>query len=169
MEDPESQFLRMVRENEARLRRLCRIYAPDPDARQDLYQDILAQLWRSLPGFRAEAREGTWLYRVALNTALGFRRLTGRRRETALEEGHLQRPDGAPGPVERTHRAQSLERLYEAIARLPEADRGLVALYLDDVTYRDMAEILGISENHVGVRLNRIRKRLGRWLAEEAA
>lgn len=169
MQDRESQFLRMVRENEPRIRRLCRIYAPDPDARQDLYQDILVQLWRSLAGFRAEAREGTWLYRVALNTALAFRRRSSGRREKSLEEGHFQHPDSAKGPAERAHRDQSMEKLYSEVARLPDPDKALVMLYLDDVPYSDIADILGMSESNVGVRLHRIRKRLGARLAEEAA
>ncbi len=169
MDDTQAYFLQLVRENEPRLRRISRIYAPDPDRARDLYQDILVQLWRSLPGFRGEAAAGTWLYRVALNTALAFRRDGKWQREMPLDDGHADRPDGAQQPLEHAATAQSLEKLYDAIGRLPDTDKALVLLHLDDVAYRDIAEILGFSESNVGVRLHRIRKRLGAWLAEDAA
>lgn len=169
MDDTEAFFLQLVRENEPRLRRISRIYASDPDRARDLYQDILVQLWRSLPGFRGEAAAGTWLYRVALNTALAFRRDGKWLRETPLEDRHAERPDGGPQPQEHAASTQSLERLYEAIGRLPDTDKALVLLHLDDVGYREIAEILGFSESNVGVRLHRIRKRLGAWLAEDVA
>ena len=79
--DLEQTFLQLVRDNDARLWNICRVYAPDDDARKDLHQDMLVQLWRSLPSFAGQSMPGTWLYRVALNTALAQRRRTAARRE----------------------------------------------------------------------------------------
>lgn len=169
MDHLEAFFLRLVRENEPRLRRICRIYAPDPERGRDLYQDILVQVWRALPGFRGESNPATWLYRVALNSALAFRRDGRWRRESPLDDQSMQWPGHDPQPHDHAAREQVLERLYGAIDRLPDTDKALVLLHLDDVSYREIAEIMGLSESNVGVRLHRIRRRLGDWLAEDAA
>jgi len=169
MNERETFFLRLIRENDASLRRLCRIYAPDADRRRDLYQEILVNLWRGLPGYRGDSRPGTWLYRVALNTALAFRRDGKWGREIPVAPSDLYRRDEKAQPAGSAERLQAVERLYTAIGELPDSDKALVLLYLDDVSYREMGEIMGFSESNVGVRLHRIRKRLGDRLTEGAA
>jgi RNA polymerase sigma-70 factor (ECF subfamily) len=168
MTEQESFFLDLVREYDARLRRICRIYADDPESRKDLYQDILMQVWRTLPSFAGKSSPGTWLYRVALNTALdSARHRTVRSRAREREEVALrgQPPQRADERVERT---EAMERLYGAIGRLDEIDRALVLLHLDERSYREIADVLGISESNVGVRLHRAKARLARWLEEAA-
>lgn len=164
----EETFLELVRENDARLRRLCRLYASGAHAEEDLYQDILVQLWRSLPSFRGEARASTWLYRVALNTALMHRRTSRSRPEVPLESAHEPRATDMP-PDERVDARRRRERLYAAIARLGEVDRAIVMLHLEGHSHREIGEVLGISENNTGVKLHRIRKRLERWLREDVS
>jgi RNA polymerase sigma-70 factor (ECF subfamily) len=164
--DIEQAFLQLVRENDARLWRICRLYARDADAQEDLYQDMLVQLWRSLPSFAGESLPGTWLYRVALNTALSERRRTATRRETPLDM-HAKLAADAPRADERMESEQRVERLYAAIGRLSDIDKMLVTLYLDEKNYREMADILGISESNVGVKLHRIKSELAGELAEE--
>lgn len=164
--DLEQTFLQLVRENDARLWKICRVYAHDADARKDLYQDMLVQLWRSLPSFAGESLPGTWLYRVALNTALAQTRRNAVRRETPLD-GHEELAADTPRADERLESAQRLERLYAAIDRLSDIDKVLVTMYLDEKSYRDMADVLGISESNVGVKLHRIKKELAGRLAEE--
>lgn len=166
MTEREDRFLELVRENEARLRRICRIYARGEAEREDLYQDVLVQLWRALPSFRGDSLASTWLYRVALNTALAHRRRPEARRETPLDASHELRSDGRPGTDERLESKRRRERLHAAIDRLGDLDRALVALYLEERSYAEMAEILGMSESNVGVRLHRVRKRLAGWLTE---
>jgi len=160
MDATETRFLELVRRNEPRLRRIARVYAADDADVEDLYQETLMQLWRSLPTFRGEAGLDTWVYRVALNTALGQQRRHRSRREEPLEPGCGHGDDTGPGPEERIDRLRRLEWLYAAIAALPELDRALILMYLDDFSYRKMAEVMGLSESNVGVRLHRIRKRL---------
>jgi RNA polymerase sigma-70 factor, ECF subfamily len=162
----EEEFLELVERNQGRLRRLARLYASDPSAAEDLYQEMLVQLWRSLPGFRAGSSLDTWVYRVALNTALGQRRREEVRQETALEPHHLASDDGATPHEELEHRRR-LDLLYGAIGRLPEVDRALVAMHLDGCGYREMSEVLGLSETNVGVRLHRVRQRLKDELSED--
>ena len=159
-------FLRLVRDNDTRLRRICRVYSRDADGQKDLYQDMLVQIWRSLPSFGGGSSADTWLYRVALNTALAHVRRRHARRETPLidADDHV---DDTEGVDERFDARQRVEQLYAAIDRLSAADKMLTMMYLDEKSYREMADVLGISESNVGVRLHRIRKELAGWLSEE--
>lgn len=141
--------------------KVARAYTRTAEDCQDLAQEILLQVWRSAPAFQGRASVSTWVYRVALNTALGWRRKEGRRR--ARQRPLLEVKDlsaaGLDGAEQLSWR-EAVERLYAAIRRLREADIALVLLYLDDLSYRQMAEVLGISESNVGVRLNRAKKAL---------
>ena len=169
MRHPDETFLKLVRENEARLRKICRVYATDADAEKDLYQDILVQLWRALPSFEGSSTPGTWLYRVALNTALGQKRQRAARERATLDAGDPVWRNRIPAPDESLESKQRLERLYSAIARLNDVDKAVVMMYLDEKSHREIAEVLGITESYVGVKLHRIRKEMAAWLAEDAA
>jgi RNA polymerase sigma-70 factor (ECF subfamily) len=165
----ESLFRDWLAEHCAAILKVARSYAQTPVDAQDLSQEILLQLWRSLPQFNGEASALTWCYRVALNTALSWRRNEGRRRSRRrplVEVNNVLAvgPDGA----ERTAQRETVERLYAAIRQLSTADAALVLLYLDDLSYRQIADVLGISETHVGVKLNRAKKALARLLQEES-
>jgi RNA polymerase sigma-70 factor (ECF subfamily) len=139
--------------------------AAAPQDQDDLFQEILLQLWFSIPSFRGEAKETTWIYRVAFNTMLSWNRGERRRRlreEAVLEAAPL--PVIQPGSAEATRDEQIVARLYQLIHQLPKLDASLALMLLDGLSYQEMAEVLGISENYVGVKLNRIRKRLaGQW------
>ncbi|HEY5060641.1 MAG TPA: sigma-70 family RNA polymerase sigma factor [Gemmatimonadaceae bacterium] len=166
----EDTFMTLVRDNDVRLQRICQVYAADAEAQKDLYQEILMQLWRALPSYTGGAQPGTWLYRVALNTALGQRRTAKVRHEDhhdTLADSDVRLADDSPTPQERLEAQQRLQRLYAAIGRLGDLDKALVTLFLDDRSYRDMAQVLGISESNVGVKLHRIKKELAAWLAED--
>jgi RNA polymerase sigma-70 factor (ECF subfamily) len=163
----ERRFLDLVERNRGRVERLCRTYARSPADLDDLRSEVWLQLWRSLPSFDGQASEDTWLYRVALNTVLLHGRREGVRRRAAEALG--REPSRSPVSVpavgaERVDRRRRLERLHEALRRLDPADRALVTLYLEELPYRQIAEITGLTESNVGVRLHRIRERLRRWL-----
>ena len=169
MRDADQIFLELVRENEARLRKICRVYATDADAEKDLYQDILVQLWRALPSFEGSSQPGTWLYRVALNTALAEKRQRTARENATLDDSNPIWRNPIPAPDESLESKQRLQRLYAAIARLDDVDKAVVTMYLDEKSHREIAEVLGITESYVGVKLHRIKKEMAAWLAEEAA
>jgi RNA polymerase sigma-70 factor (ECF subfamily) len=167
MSDREERFMELVRENAGRLRRICRVYADGAAAEEDLYQDILLELWRSLPSFQGRSSRGTWLYRVALNTALQERRSRETRRAARLDEDAPVRGPRPRRPDQELEDRRRLDRLYAAMDRLEETDRALVVLYLEEKSYREMAEVLGISESYVGEKLHRIRKQLAEWMERD--
>lgn len=131
-------------------------YAFTAHDREDLFQEIVTQVWSSIPRFRGEAKVTTWLYRVALNSSLAWTRRERKHRGRTEPLGEIE-----PAPIAPARQPHSrLDWLHEEIAQMDHVDRSLTLLLLDGFSYRDMAETLGISENHVGVKLNRIRARL---------
>lgn len=141
--------------------KVTRSFAPAPADAADLQQEILLQLWTSLSSYAGQAKPSTWIYRVCLNTALTWRRGTSRREkriEPTAEIAHLATE--AASPSDQADEREMLEKLYAAIQVLPMFDRALVLLSLDGLAYREIAEITGLTENHVGVALTRARKRL---------
>lgn len=149
-------FENWLAEHKALLFKVVRAYAFTPADSNDLFQEIAVQVWRSVPNFREESAVTTWLYRISLNTALKWTRT-----EKKHHEGHT--PVDAPGIVlESKEKAvdERLEWLYEQIAQLDEIERSLTLLMLDGFSYKEMSEILGISESHVGVKIHRVKKHL---------
>lgn len=132
--------------------------------RDDLLQELLIALWRAIPAFRGDAQAATFIYRVAHNAALTWKR--SERRRDAWQEGPtaLDRIE-APGGAEDADR-ELLERVYAGIRELPALDRSLVLMSLDGLSHREMALIHGLSEGNVGVRLHRGRARLAQTLKE---
>ena len=138
-------------------------YACTPADREDLFQEVALQVWRSVDAFRGESAVATWLYRVALNTAIAWNRKEKRHQ-------HGKEPLEAADALLETalpRRDPRLDWLYAQIAQLDEVDRSLALLMLDGFSYREMAGILGITENHVGVKINRIKMALAAKLAAE--
>ena len=156
-EEAERGFLEVLGRHEQLINKVIRIYAFDSEDRKDLFQEIVYQLWRSYGSFKGEARMSTWLYRVALNTAI-----TSLRRGKKLSE-HTELDDQfitTSGSLETLYNSEQTRQLYSAIRTLGEVDRALVMLYLEDLSYKEIAEVLGLTEDNVGVKLNRIKKKL---------
>src|SRR5688500_17512653 len=141
-------------EHGAAVMKVARAYTLTSDECQDLAQEILLQAWRSLPSFEGKASPATWFYRVALHTAMNWRRKDKprRTRQQPLLDVQVLATDDA-NSAEQAQQRDTVEQLYNAIHQLPKADAALVLLYLDELTYREMAEVLGISESNVGVKL----------------
>ena len=147
--------------------KVTRSFAPAPADAADLQQEILLQLWISLGKFAGQSQPSTWIYRVALNTALSWRRGTTRR-ERRIEAGHdvATAAASSASPAESAGDRELLEKLYAAVHTLSGFDRALVLLSLDGLAYREIAEITGLTENHVGVALTRARQRLAAQLKD---
>lgn len=163
--DHESLFQAWLAEHRGIVVKVTRSFARSPADAADLQQEILLQLWSSLPAFAGQAKPSTWIYRVCLNTALTWRRGTTRR-DARIEPGDdpAAHPAGTASPAEHAGDREMLENLYAAIHALPAPGRALVLLSLDGLAYREMAEVTGLTENHVGVALTRARKRLAAHL-----
>ena len=168
-ENPEALFKSWLSEHGGSVLKVARAYTLTTEDCQDLAQEILLQIWRSLPQFQGRASASTWFYRVALNTALGWHRKEHRRqaRQQPILEVEDLSVDGLDSAQQVAQR-EVVERLYIAIRQLPKTDAALVLLYLDDLSYRQMAEVLGISESNVGVKLNRAKKTLGELMNEDS-
>lgn len=165
-ENLETLFKTLLVEQRGTLLKVARAYTFAADDCQDLTQEILLQVWRSLPQFEARSSPSTWFYRVALNTALGWKR-TERRRASRVPIFEVEQvTDTGPDSAAQSEQRETIERLYAAIRQLPKTDAALVLLYLDNLSYRQMAEVLGISESHVGVKLNRAKHALGELMKE---
>ena len=153
----------MLQTHRAMVHKVCHIYGHTPTDREDLFQEISFQLWKAWPTFRGEARVGTWLYRVALNTAItGLRR----KRDHVVLAGERM-PDPADPGIDREVEERR-ERMYTAIRDLSEWERAVVMLYLEDKSYEEMEEILGVSQNNLRVRMTRIREKLRKQTRDEA-
>lgn len=163
--DHERRFREWLVAHRGIIAKVARSFADPPADAADLEQQMLLQLWLALPSFAGEAKPSTWIYRVCLNTAMMWRRGT-QRRERHLDRGADVAELAAPQatPADHAGDRERLDRLYTAIRALPDFDRALVLLSLDGLAYREMAEITGLTENHVGVALTRARKRLAQHL-----
>jgi len=164
--EKERMFHELLDTQKDRLYRLCRGYLYAKDEVDDLFQDVLVNIWTSLESFRHEASIQTWTYRIAVNTALMYNRKTTksaalfRKVEPQALEQRAQEADD--------HRSERLESLRKALARLNPQDRLIISLSLDELTYRQISEIVGITENYVGVKINRIKQQLERLIQREA-
>ncbi|MFK7924090.1 MAG: RNA polymerase sigma factor [Bacteroidia bacterium] len=155
MKEKEAQFLRLVDQHQGILHKICRLYRNTATEREDLFQDMMYQLWKSYPSFRGEARFSSWMYRVALSTAIA------KYKKPSLQTTHNLKQEPAAESVQITDQQEALR---SAMERLSPIEKAIMSLYLDDYKYEEMAEILGISVSLVGVKLNRIKKKLKEWL-----
>ncbi|HEY4206121.1 MAG TPA: sigma-70 family RNA polymerase sigma factor [Puia sp.] len=154
--DKDHDFLQLILANKGIILKICQLYCPGQTDREDLTQDIIFQLWRSAGAYNKEYRFTTWMYRVALNTAISFYRAGRKRNALPLSDIHLALED-SPGP---SADAERLAGLQACIQGLKEFDRALILLYFEEKTYQEMAEIMGISETNVATRLSRIKEKL---------
>ncbi len=168
-EDQKSLFMNWLDEHGSSVMKVARAYTLTGEECQDLAQEILLQAWRSLPKFEGKASAATWFYRVALHTAMNWHRndKPRRSRQQPLLEVQALATERA-NSAEQVQQRDTVEQLYKAIHQLPKTDAALVLLYLDELSYREMAEVLGISESNVGVKLNRAKKALGKLMGGQS-
>jgi RNA polymerase sigma-70 factor (ECF subfamily) len=162
----ETRFAAWLTDYPAIPHKLSRAYTFDSADCADLHQEMLVQLWRSLPNFGGQSKDLTWIYRVCLNTALTWQRDRRRRvgRTDIAPPAAIEAAADDFDPVARRERDERLEALWNAIRALSPADRSLIVLALDGVSHREIGEITGTIENHVGVALLRARRKLAATL-----
>jgi RNA polymerase sigma-70 factor, ECF subfamily len=149
-------FIETIETHRGIIYKVCKMYCPVDDDCEDLYQDIVAQLWRAWGSFRGESKISTWIYRIALNTAI-----SGFRKQKKMPLNHELTPETLNLPQEDTlKKKEDIELLHMAINRLSEVEKAMIMLYLDEVSYEDIASIVGITQNNVRVKMLRIREKL---------
>ena len=155
--DLESKFLQDFEQNQNIVHKICRIYTTNQDAHNDLFQEVVIQLWKNYSKFRGDSKFSTWMYRVALNTAISLYRKSTRTITTqdiyhfSYKIQSIQYDD--------TEELQ-LKALYNAIRQLNDIDKALVFLYLEDKPYKEISETLGITEVNARVKMNRAKDKL---------
>jgi RNA polymerase sigma-70 factor (ECF subfamily) len=149
-------FIERLEFNQNIIHKICHIYANNNEEKKDLRQEIIYQLWKSYAYFKNEAKFTTWMYQVALNTALLSLRMRKKEINTiVLEERHEMICDDQENET-----VQKVRKLYRAIKQLGKVDRAIIFLYLEKCSYQRISEIMGITRKNVSVRLTRIRERL---------
>lgn len=157
--EDEKKFVELINDHQGLIYKVCIMYENDPEVRNDLFQEIVLQLWKSFPTFRGESKISTWMYRIALNTAIsGFRKETRKVKTEDLKEMHFNISET------RDDSEENLQKLQWAIRQLSEIDRAMIMMALEEVPYEEIAETIGISQNNVRVRMNRIREKLRKMM-----
>lgn len=152
----EKRFVSLINDHQGLIHKICILYENDPEVRNDLFQEIVLQLWKSFSSFRGEAKISTWMYRIALNTAISrFRKQTRLVKTEDLRELHLNISDSGGDD-----REENYQKLQWAIRQLSEIERGMIMMALEEIPYDEIAETVGITQNNVRVRMNRIREKL---------
>lgn len=151
------QFISIVRENQNLIYKTCFSYCQNTESRKDLQQEILIQLWKSFEIYDGRVKISTWIYRVALNTAISFYRRESKvkKKVTTLNDEIIHLPDNYENSQQ-----ENISMLYSFIDEMNELDRALILLYLDDYKYQEIADILGITETNVATKISRIKNKL---------
>lgn len=147
-------FLYKIEANQNIIHKVSRMYRNTKEDREDLFQDIVFQLWKAYPKFRNESKFSTWMYRIALNTAIAVYR------KNTIQVDYKEHIPEQLQPSSKNEQSQNEERMYWALRQLNAAEKAIISLYLEDYSYEEIAEITGITENYVGVRINHKKNKL---------
>ena len=153
----EHNFVTELQGNQNIVHKVCTLYTNDRDSHNDLFQEITIQLWKAYPKFRGEAKFSTWMYRVALNTAITLYRKNKKRIDTYDYESVIFKIKA--DEYDETEELQ-LKLMYKAVKQLGDVDKALVFLYLEDKNYTEISDTLGITEVNARVKMNRIKTKL---------
>ena len=154
----ENEFIEQIQKHQGILHKICFVYSNNNADKEDLYQEIVLQLWKSYPSFRKEAKFSTWMYRVALNTAITLNK------KTALFENHKTQLSDEYAISEIIDYSEDIKILYKAISKLSKIEKAIIMLWLEEKAYSEIAEIVGISEKNVSVKLVRSKKKLAKTI-----
>lgn len=152
----ETYFLELIAQHQGLIYKLIRMYAYTEEDIKDSYQEILFQAWKGFPAFKGEAKFSTWLYRICLNTLL-----TQNRKHNVLKQSITLDASIQLSTNHQEANNENIRQLYHAIRQLKETDRAIISLHLDGYNHLEIAEIVGISANNVGVKIYRIKDQIG--------
>ena len=148
------KFIKSISEHQKIIFKVCKLYRDNLEDQEDLFQEIVYQLWKSYPKFKGESKIGTWMYRIAFNTAIvRFRKksISVTSYDTIPEKIH---------PTQESTYPENEERIFKLLQKLNDIEKSIITLYLEDYSYKEIASIIGISESNVGVKISRIKIKL---------
>jgi len=151
----EKEFISLLNQHQKIIYKVCNLYMDLHSDREDLFQEITLQAWKAYGNFRGDAKFSTWLYRVALNTAITFFRKEKKKPETYLSDSLPEQADIIDNREE-----EQVKAMYAAIGDLSKIDKAIVMLYLEDYSYQEIGEMMGITANNVAVKMSRIKTKL---------
>lgn len=158
----EEKFIHLINQNQLRIRKLCAMYAQDMEDRKDLEQEVIINIWKSLSEFRGDAQINTWVYRIILNVCLKHTYTIAKNRNTISLENLNYEPS-----VNASHESDNHIELQSCIQTLEFSDKTIIILFLEELPYKSISEIMGISENHVAVKIKRIKSKLLKCLTKK--
>ena len=153
----EQEFVSLLDQHQNLIHKVCRLYTNDEMAHKDLFQEISIHLWRAYPSFRGDAKFTTWAYRIALNTAISLFRKKSRTISTTSLDLQIHRFEYKEY---NSQEEEQLKLMYQALYQLNDIDKALVFLYLEDKSYQEISETLGITEVNARVKMNRVKTKL---------
>lgn len=164
----ENTFLSALEEHQYKLLRLCSVYAKDEDDTKDLFQEVLVNIWKSMPTFKGDSNIGTWMYRITLNVCLRLRT------KEIGKQKKIMRMDNRSINIYKTEvvedgqieKQKQLVQLRKCIKQLNEADKAVISLYLEELPYKEISQVTGLTENNIAVKIKRIKKKLLNCLSQ---
>ncbi|MEY8022175.1 RNA polymerase sigma factor [Muriicola sp. SD30] len=159
MEKQKSLFLSELEENQDKLYRLCSIYSDNNEDLKDLFQEVLVQIWKSMSSFKGNSSIGTWMFRIALNVCLRFKSKYTKNQNRFIRLDSIAIIN-ISSEVEDENNDEKLIALRKCVKKLNDGEKAIVALYFEGLAYREISDILGLSENHIAVKIKRIKSKL---------
>ncbi|MFS4455300.1 RNA polymerase sigma factor [Maribacter sp. 2304DJ31-5] len=148
------KFIKSIDEHQKIIFKVCKLYRNNLEDQEDLFQEIVYQLWKSYPKFKGKSRIGTWMYRIAFNTAI----VRFRKKKISVTN-YDNIPEKFHPTSENTY-LENEEGIFKLLQKLNSIEKSIITLHLEEYTYKEIASIIGISESNVGVKLNRIKNKL---------
>lgn len=159
-ENLKSLFIKVIEDNKQKILRICRVYASDKEDQKDMYQEVVLNIWKSLPSFGKESKIDTWIYRICLNVCMQYALKLHKSKLIRVDIEGINISDESAQLCDDIEAKEATKKMYECISRLKHTEKSLILLFLEDVSYKIISEITGLTENHVAVKLGRIKRKL---------
>ena len=157
--DLENTFLNALEAHQHKLLRICSVYAKDDEDTKDLFQEVLVNIWKAMPSFKGDSNIGTWMYRITLNVCLRLKTKEIKKQKKLLRLDsraiNIYKAD-----VSEDSQREQLLQLRNCIKKLNEADKAVITLYLEELPYKEISQVTGLTENNIAVKIKRIKKKL---------
>lgn len=159
--DPELEntFLRALEQNQQKLLRVCSVYAEDAEDKKDLFQEALINIWQAMPSFQKKSSLSTWMFRITLNVCLRLQSTQAKKRNRFLKIDSIKF-ENIKDDESTNEEYERVNKLRNCIRKLNDADRAVITLYLEELPYKEISDITGLTENHVAVMVKRIKEKL---------